>query len=119
MQTELRLRDIQLVGSLQELTLRLLHISELADHKVESPEDIVKVGDEIEVRVLRVDRNDRKIGLSRKKAGWEGEEGEKEEQADQPQSGGGQPKQDSSALKGGLGGRGPLFSLGGDQPPAE
>ena len=33
----------------------LLHISELADHKVESPEDVVKVGDEIEVKVLRVD----------------------------------------------------------------
>jgi small subunit ribosomal protein S1 len=46
----------------------LLHISELADEKVESPEDIVKVGDEIEVKVLRVDPADRKIGLSRRKA---------------------------------------------------
>jgi small subunit ribosomal protein S1 len=45
----------------------LLHISELADHKVESPEDVVKVGDEIEVKVLRVDEADRKIGLSRKR----------------------------------------------------
>ena len=45
----------------------LLHISELADHKVESPEDVVKVGDEIEVKVLRVDAADRKIGLSRKR----------------------------------------------------
>ena len=43
----------------------LLHISELADHKVESPEEVVKVGDEIEVKVLRVDPADRKIGLSR------------------------------------------------------
>ena len=33
----------------------LLHISELADHKVESPEEVVKVGDEIEVKILRVD----------------------------------------------------------------
>ena len=48
----------------------LLHISELADHKVESPEEVVKVGDEIEVKILRVDRGDRKIGLSRKKAQW-------------------------------------------------
>ena len=31
----------------------LLHISELADHKVENPEEIVKVGEEIEVKVLR------------------------------------------------------------------
>jgi small subunit ribosomal protein S1 len=44
----------------------LLHISELADHKVESPEEVVKVGDEIEVRILRVDAAERKIGLSRK-----------------------------------------------------
>src|SRR5439155_14612888 len=44
----------------------LLHISELADHKVESPEEVVKVGDEVEVKVLRVDAADRKIGLSRK-----------------------------------------------------
>ena len=48
----------------------LLHISELADHKVESPEEVVKVGDEIEVKILRVDRGERKIGLSRKKAQW-------------------------------------------------
>src|SRR5262249_17210714 len=44
----------------------LLHISELTEGKVESPEDVVKVGDEIEVKVLRVDAKDRKIGLSRK-----------------------------------------------------
>ena len=42
----------------------LLHISELADHKVENPEEVVKVGDEIEVKILRVDASERKIGLS-------------------------------------------------------
>src|SRR5256714_7614918 len=45
----------------------LLHISELADHKVDSPEEVVKVGDAVEVKVLRVDAADRKIGLSRKR----------------------------------------------------
>jgi small subunit ribosomal protein S1 len=54
----------------------LLHISELADHKVESPEEVVKVGDEIEVKVLRVDAADRKIGLSRKRLTWTKEESE-------------------------------------------
>jgi small subunit ribosomal protein S1 len=44
----------------------LLHISELADHTVACPEDVVKVGDEIEVMVLRVDVSERRIGLSRK-----------------------------------------------------
>jgi small subunit ribosomal protein S1 len=48
----------------------LLHISELADHKVENPQDIVKPGDEVDVKILRVDRADRKIGLSLKRAQW-------------------------------------------------
>ncbi len=46
----------------------LLHISELADHKVESPQEIVKAGDEVDVKILRVDTGDRKIGLSLKRA---------------------------------------------------
>jgi small subunit ribosomal protein S1 len=41
----------------------LLHISELADHKVENPQDVVKAGDEIDVKILRVDISERKIGL--------------------------------------------------------
>jgi small subunit ribosomal protein S1 len=48
----------------------LLHISELADHKVENPQDVVKPGDEIDVKILRVDKSDRKIGLSLKRAQW-------------------------------------------------
>src|SRR5206468_1035079 len=56
----------------------LLHISELAEKKVDSPEDVVKVGDEIEVKVLRVDAADRKIGLSRKRLDWAKEEDEGE-----------------------------------------
>jgi len=42
----------------------LLHISELADRKVEAPEEVVQVGDELDVRIIRVDGRDRKIGLS-------------------------------------------------------
>jgi predicted RNA-binding protein with RPS1 domain len=42
----------------------LLHISELSDSRIESPEDVVKVGDDVDVKVLRVDQTDRKIGLS-------------------------------------------------------
>ncbi len=53
----------------------LLHVSELADHKVEDPHDEVKVGSEIEVKILRVDPQDRKIGLSKKRAEWAVEEG--------------------------------------------
>ncbi len=42
----------------------LLHVSELSDHKISSPEEIVKPGQKIEVRVIRVDTDERKIGLS-------------------------------------------------------
>jgi small subunit ribosomal protein S1 len=97
----------------------LLHISELADHKVDSPEEVVNVGDEIEVKVLRVDRGERKIGLSRKKAGAEDGEGEGEETAGGSPSGIATPPAGKSELKGGLGGGGPLFSLGGTEAPAD
>jgi small subunit ribosomal protein S1 len=93
----------------------LLHISELADHKVDSPEEVVKVGDEIEVKILRVDRGERKIGLSRKKAHWSRPEGE---EAAEPEA---EPaaKTESKELKGGLGGRGPLFTRSGEGPETE
>ncbi|MFI5455763.1 MAG: 30S ribosomal protein S1 [Isosphaerales bacterium] len=90
----------------------LLHISELADHKVDSPEEVVKVGDEIEVKILRVDRGERKIGLSRKKAQWSRPDAEREEAPPE-----GEPAAEASEeLKGGLGGGGPLFSMGGPAP---
>ena len=52
----------------------LLHISELSDEKVEGPQDVVKVGDDVEVKILRVDMDDRKIGLSLKRAQWAAED---------------------------------------------
>jgi len=57
----------------------LLHISEIADQKVEKPEDIVKVGQEVDVKILRVDSDERKIGLSLKRAQWAQEEQAREE----------------------------------------
>jgi len=94
----------------------LLHISELADHKVENPEDMVKVGDEIEVKVLRVDTDERKIGLSRKRVDWD----EDRERAAASEEGAGAATGSTassqaydSELKGGLGGdEGPLFKTG-------
>jgi small subunit ribosomal protein S1 len=52
----------------------LLHISELADHKIEKTQDIVKLGEEIEVKILRVDTESRKIGLSLRRVQWAAEE---------------------------------------------
>ena len=48
----------------------LLHISELSDQKVENPLDVVKPGQEVDVKILRVDTSDRKIGLSLKRSQW-------------------------------------------------
>ena len=60
----------------------LLHISELSDQKIENPQDVVKPSEEVDVKILRVDTTDRKIGLSLKRAQWgdtEGAPGKREE----------------------------------------
>ncbi len=48
----------------------LLHISELADQKIDKPQDVVNMGDELEVKILRVDIDSRKIGLSLRRVKW-------------------------------------------------
>ena len=45
----------------------LIHISELAWHRVKHPRELLNVGDEIEVFVLRLDLEGRRIGLSLKR----------------------------------------------------
>jgi small subunit ribosomal protein S1 len=52
----------------------LLHISELSDQKITRPQDVVKVDDELEVKILKVDSEARKIGLSLRRAQWAAEE---------------------------------------------
>jgi small subunit ribosomal protein S1 len=51
----------------------LLHISELSDQKIKRPQDVVKVDDELEVKILKVDNEARKIGLSLRRAQWAAE----------------------------------------------
>ena len=54
----------------------LLHVSEMSRQKIDSPEEIVAEGDVLDIRVLRVDSDERKIGLSLLPAGGrEAEEG--------------------------------------------
>ncbi|MFO1051770.1 MAG: 30S ribosomal protein S1 [Planctomycetota bacterium] len=50
--------------ALEEGLEGLLHVSELADHKVDNPEDVVKIGQKVEVRVIKIDPEERKIGLT-------------------------------------------------------
>ena len=87
----------------------LLHISELADHKVENPEEVVKVGELIEVKILRVDTEERKIGLSRKRVEW-AEEATGEEAPANKQAAASTSTIPSVELRGGVGsGSGPLI----------
>ncbi|KUK81134.1 MAG: Uncharacterized protein XD97_0727 [Pelotomaculum thermopropionicum] len=44
----------------------LLHISEMSWHRISHPSEVVKVGDELEIMVLRVDRENEKISLGLK-----------------------------------------------------
>ncbi|TWT59035.1 30S ribosomal protein S1 [Thalassoglobus neptunius] len=90
---------------LEEELEGLLHVSEVTGGDEEKTvEDVVKVGDEIEVKILRVDTGDRKIGLSMKlDAEIEPEEGTASATAGEP---------GTKELKGGMGdSSGPLFSL--------
>ena len=47
----------------------LCHISELSDERVEKPEDVVQLGQEMEFKILRIDSENNKIGLSARSAG--------------------------------------------------
>jgi small subunit ribosomal protein S1 len=49
----------------------LLHISELANRKVATPEEVVKVGDEVAVKIIKIDPEQRKIGLSLKDVAYD------------------------------------------------
>ncbi|MHC4702386.1 MAG: 30S ribosomal protein S1 [Planctomycetota bacterium] len=76
----------------------LLHISELADHKIDKPQDVVKLGEEVEVKILRIDSESRKIGLSLRRARWAAEEQAAEAQAGEAsksQEPTGEPEKDS------------------------
>lgn len=102
---------------LEEELEGLLHISELSDQKVENPEDIVKVGETLDVKILRVDTDDRKIGLSRKL------EEPIEEETDSAEGGEAAAVAPRKELMGGTGGDAPLFSMPtevpADEAPAE
>ena len=56
----------------------LIHISQLSEDHVEKVKDIIKVGDEIEARVIKVDKVERRVGLSIKAVGYTEEQLKKE-----------------------------------------
>ncbi len=59
----------------------LVHISQLSESRVEKVKDVIKVGDEVEARVIKVDKAERRIGLSIKAANYNEEELKRESEA--------------------------------------
>ena len=57
----------------------LIHISELADHHVETPDEIVRSGDEVDARIIDVDAKRRRLSLSLRP-----KKEEREERAERP-----------------------------------
>jgi small subunit ribosomal protein S1 len=84
----------------------LIHISELSPQRVRRPGDVVQIGQEVTVRVLSIDKNQRRISLSLKaaqpKAGEETPEDEEVEEAPAPAK---PERPRTTPLRGGLGSR--------------
>ncbi len=89
----------------------MLHVSEIAHERIESPGDVLKEGEEIDVKVISVER-DGKVRLTRRELLPlpEGEEGEaakeriaRSREAGPPQRG---PRRDGPGGGGDRGGRG-------------
>ncbi len=59
----------------------LIHISQLSEEHVEKVKDVLKVGDEVEARVIKVDKVERRIGLSVKAVEYSAEQLQKESQS--------------------------------------
>ena len=58
---------------LEENLEGLCHISELSDDRVAKPEDVVQVGQEMDFKILRIDSESKKIGLSARAVGKDDE----------------------------------------------
>jgi ribosomal protein S1 len=61
-----RLTDFGAFVELEPGVDGLLHVSQMSSRPVSRPEDIVNVGDELTLMVIRVDPHERRIGLSLK-----------------------------------------------------
>ena len=49
---------------LNEKVEGMIHVSELAEERVEKPEDVLQLGQAVEPMIIKIDRSHRKIGLS-------------------------------------------------------
>jgi small subunit ribosomal protein S1 len=59
-----RLTDFGAFVELPDGIEGLLHVSEMSEGRVGKPEDVVQVGDELSMKIIKLDADERKIGLS-------------------------------------------------------
>ena len=59
-----RLTDFGAFVELEDGVEGLLHISELSHERVAKPEDVVSIDQELSLRIIKLDANERKLGLS-------------------------------------------------------
>ena len=52
----------------------LVHISQITEERVEKVKDVLKAGQEVTARVIKIDRDERRLGLSIKAANYSSEE---------------------------------------------
>jgi uncharacterized protein len=67
-----KIKNVVDFGAFVDLGIKetaLVHVSEMSDHFVRDPLAAVKVGDVLEFRIISLDRDRRRIGLSRKNEG--------------------------------------------------
>jgi len=74
----------------------LVHISELANHHVEKPEEVVAVGDDVEVKIIEIDSERRRLSLSIKRLHEETEEGDAESEAEATEPAAAAPRQEAA-----------------------
>ena len=64
-----KLTDFGAFVELEEGIEGLIYVSEIADHRIEKPADVLKVGDKVRAEILSIEARDRRIGLSIKQLG--------------------------------------------------
>jgi len=64
--TVTRLTDFGAFVELAPEVEGLIHVSQLEDRRIEKPEEAVKAGQEIDAKILKVDKKNQKISLSRR-----------------------------------------------------
>ncbi|MDR2402427.1 MAG: RNA-binding transcriptional accessory protein [Spirochaetaceae bacterium] len=87
-----KIKNVVDFGAFVDLGIKetaLVHVSEMSDHFVKDPLDLVKAGDVLEFRIISLDRERRRIGLSRKSGQGTENRGQgadrKEQRGEQPE----------------------------------